>query len=346
MSRRQQIAVVLGLSVSVIFLAFAFRNLQPQTVLETMGQVNVLWLLVGAVVYFGAVALISLRWQFLLRAMKLVPLTSLIPLVSIGYMGNNVYPFRSGEALRIYLLQRNHRIPIVRATTTVLVERVFDGLVMLTFILVPLALLEIASSEIRAVATFAAPIFLAALAVFFALALRPDLLRQLVRLLNRFLPGKIGDLVQKLGEEIIGGLEGLRSPAQLAGAVISSYASWSVEALVYWIVAGAFGLDLSYIAILLVVGTVNLAGLIPASPGQIGVYEFFVSLVLVALGVEETTALGYALVVHLVIWLPVTLVGFYFLARQGLNFTAIAQAREIEEQAAEKAADPVAMNQR
>ena len=82
---------------------------------------------------------------------------------------------------------------------------------------------------------------------------------------------------------------------------------------------------------LLTVGVVNLAGLIPASPGQIGVFEFFVSLVLIAVGVADTEAHAYALVVHLVIWLPVTLAGFAFLVRQGLGWGAITHARELEQ---------------
>ncbi len=79
----------------------------------------------------------------------------------------------------------------------------------------------------------------------------------------------------------------------------------------------------------MVVGTVNLAGLIPASPGQVGVFEFFASTVLVAAGIEETLAASYALTVHIVIWLPVTMVGFYFLIKRGLGWQAITQARNL-----------------
>jgi uncharacterized membrane protein YbhN (UPF0104 family) len=102
---------------------------------------------------------------------------------------------------------------------------------------------------------------------------------------------------------------------------------------VYWLVSFAFNLNVGYPVMLLVVGVVNLAGLIPASPGQIGVFEFFVRTVLMAVGVDEATATAYALVVHVVIWLPVTLVGFYFLARQGLNWQAVTHARELEQPA-------------
>src|SRR5258706_7485573 len=106
MKLNKWLAVGLVLFISVIFLWFAFRNLNPAAVWGQIQHVNVAWLIVGALVYFIGVTLISLRWQFLLRSIKPVSLRALIPLVAIGYMGNNVYPFRSGEVLRILLLQR------------------------------------------------------------------------------------------------------------------------------------------------------------------------------------------------------------------------------------------------
>jgi glycosyltransferase 2 family protein len=329
MNKKQQVAVIIGILISVIFLWIAFYDLRPADVVDNIQQANIMWLLVGATIYFLAVTIIALRWQFLLRAIEYVPLSKLTPLVAIGYMGNNVYPFRSGEALRIFLLKRNHNIPIVKATTTVIVERVFDGLVMLTFIVVPLSLVDIASEEINTVAQFAAPIFLSALLIFFILTAKPNVLHNLIKFFSRPLPERIATIIEKIAEEIIHGLEALRSPSQLAGAIISSYTTWAIEAGVYWIVSFAFDLDITYWVALMVVGTVNLAGLIPASPGQVGVFEFFASTVLVAAGIEETLAASYALTVHIVIWLPVTLVGFYFLVKQGLGWQAITQARSL-----------------
>jgi uncharacterized protein (TIRG00374 family) len=159
------------------------------------------------------------------------------------------------------------------------------------------------------------------------------LLRSILHGVSRFLPGKLHEIIDRLGEEIIGGLEGLRSPADLAGTVFASYASWSVQAILYWMVAFAFNLNVNLATMFLVVGVVNLAGLVPASPGQIGVFEFFTGLVLTAVGVNETQAHAYALVAHVVIWLPVTLLGFYFLVRQGLGWNAITHAGELEQKA-------------
>jgi uncharacterized protein (TIRG00374 family) len=261
-----------------------------------------------------------------------VPIVKLFPLVCIGYMGNNVYPFRSGEVVRVWLLQRNQKIPIARALTTVIVERIFDGLVMLTFIAVGALTLNISSPIVRQVATVAAPIFLLAVIVFFILAARPNILRRIVEPFEKLLPGRLSEIALHMTEEFIAGLECLRTPRDLIGMILCSYIAWMLEASVYYIVSFAFNLNVSYVDMLLVVGVVNLAGLIPASPGQIGVFELAVSSVLIAIGVASAPATAYALVVHVVIWLPVTVVGFLFLARQGLSLNAVTHARDLTDE--------------
>jgi uncharacterized protein (TIRG00374 family) len=60
------------------------------------------------------------------------------PIVVIGYMGNNVYPFRAGEVIRAYILRRTEGVSMSASIATILVERIFDGLVMLLFVFVAL----------------------------------------------------------------------------------------------------------------------------------------------------------------------------------------------------------------
>jgi hypothetical protein len=326
---KNRLIVFIGIIISIVFLYFAFQGLQPEAFLSSLSRLNPLWLIVGAASYFLAVSVIAWRWQFLLRGVKFVALIPLTQIVAVGYMGNNVYPLRAGEALRIFLLKRNHDMPVAGAATTVVIERVFDGIVMLSFILIGLLLIDVQSEQIQLVASVATPIFLIAVIVFFTLAAFPTLLHNIIERIASFLPEAIAKIVLSLSGEILTGLSGLRSPLFLAGAIITSYATWAIEASVYWIVMWAFGLEFGYPVALLVVGTVNLAGLIPASPGQVGVYEFFASSVMEAVGVVQDTALAYAIVVHIVIWLPVTLAGFIFLVRYGLGWSDIRKVREL-----------------
>lgn len=329
MSNKQKIAVIVGLLISAIFLWLAFRDLDPLTVLQAITTANLFWIVVSVLIFLASVYVIAWRWQFLINPIQPVPFQALNELVWIGYMGNNVYPFRAGEALRAYLLQAHHGIPFIKGVTTILVERIFDGLVLVLFVLVALVQTDIVNPDLRRLVDVALPLFVVATVIFLALAMMPAVLRGLIERVARVLPAKIGAIIARIGEDFISGLSGLRSPWQLLGMSFASVLTWGLQGLCYWAVAKAFGVDTTYFVMLLAVGAANLAGLIPASPGQIGVFEFFASSVLIAAGVaDESLALTIALTTHIVVWLPMTLAGFILLARRGLGWGDLTTVHE------------------
>jgi hypothetical protein len=323
MRLRNQVLIVVGIAVSLVFLWIAFNGLNPGVIWGYIQQVEIGWLILGVALFFISMVLIAWRWGFLLRGVQRLPVLYLSGLVSIAYMGNNVYPLRAGEFLRIFLLQRDYRVPVARTTTTIFIERIFDGFLMLLFIVVPLQFIHIDSPQLQQAVDITTPLFGGGLIAFLVLALNPGWIRALTGFVLRLLPGKIGSLVYKLSEDVINGMDSLRQPRWLAAALLASVATWVFNAAVYWVVSFAFGLELGFLVFLVVTGAVNLAGVLPASPGQVGVFEFFVSTVLIAVGVSEELAIAYAVVVHLVIWLPPTLLGFVLFVRRGFDLTAI-----------------------
>lgn len=331
MTNRQKFLTALGFGVSVFFLVIAFRGLNPGDVVDTLRTANGWLLVTAAMLYLPAMLTITRRWKFLLDATVRVPVLGLFPLVAIGYMGNNIYPFRAGEVLRLALLRQGWGVPIARGAATVLVERCFDGIVMLTFLLIPPLFIRFDSPLIGQVASVAAPVFIGALAIFLGLALRPERFRRVVHAVTSRLPAGLAAKLNGIAGEILDGLAALRRPADLFGTVLASYGSWMLEALVYWVAARAIGLPLDYGLVLMVVGAVNLGGLIPASPGGVGVFEVLASTVLVAAGIESTQALAYALLAHVIIWLPPTVIGLAMLPQMGLRLSALAKARQLAE---------------
>ncbi len=331
MTRNQKIMLTVSMVISVVFLIIAFRGLNPSAVLDTFRSANLGWLALAVAVYFVAMLVITRRWKFLVDDSANVPMRDLYPLVAVGYMGNNIYPFRAGEVLRLVLLRRGWGVPLARGAVTVLVERCFDGLVMLTFILLPALVVELNTDLLRQVAAVTAPVFITAMVVFLALAQRPEVFRKLVHAITGRLPAAIGGKLTGIADEVINGLSALRRPRDLFGTVITSYASWMIEAFVYLLVAQAVNLPASYPLLLMVVGAVNLGGLIPASPGGVGVYEFLASSVLIAAGIPAEQAAAYALLAHVVIWVPPTVMGLIMLPRMGLTLSALSHAREMAE---------------
>lgn len=130
----------LGLLISAVFLYLALRGLDLPEVWQHVRNAEYWWLVPGVAIYFFGVWARTWRWHYMLRALKVVSLRRLFPIVCIGYMGNNIYPARIGELLRAYVLRRKEGVSISASLATILVERIFDGVIMLLFVFVGLPL--------------------------------------------------------------------------------------------------------------------------------------------------------------------------------------------------------------
>ena len=332
---------VLGVAVSGLFLYAGFQGLNPAQLWATIQAVQFGWLGVAAAVYFLAAYIITWRWYYLLRPVQAVPPRRLFPLVLIGYMGNNIYPLRIGEVIRAYVLNRQEGTAIPATLTTILVERVFDGLTMLVFIFAALLFVEFDEPLVKDGVLILAVLFVAALAIFFALALRPAFTRRLVAAgIERLAPPALRPRLGSLADELLAGLEALRSPRDLALTFAASLLSWTIEASTYWIVLHAFPFDVSFFVVLLMVGLGNLATILPTTPGYVGTFHGIVALVLRAFGVGGNDAAAYAVVMHAVIWAPVTLAGAILLLRMGLGWRDFARAQQAVSAAVETNGDP------
>ena len=319
----------LGFALSMVLLYLALRGLQLNLVWLALRHADYTWLIPGIVVYFVGLGVRAWRWHYLLRPIKSVSTARLFPITAIGYMGNNIYPVRAGELLRVYLLRRMEAVPISASLATILAERAFDGLVMLGFVFLNLSELEgmTASSgvvgSIRAVAVLGAVIFLLVTLAFLLMALFPALTLRVVAQLVRVLPSGAAAKVSGFFERFLQGLAFMRSPLDLLMVLLTSVVIWLLETGKYWFVMHAFQFRVSFFALMLMIGVVNLATTIPSAPGYIGTFDAPGIAVLQAYGVPANTAAGYTLVLHAALWLPVTLLGLYYMARHSLNLRKV-----------------------
>lgn len=317
----------IGLLLSGLFMYLALRGLRLDEVWDPLSTAEYIWLIPGVGVYFLAVWVRAWRWHYLLRPVKKISTPTMFPIVAIGYMGNNIYPARAGEVLRAYVLKRKHGVGMSSSLATIIVERVFDGVVMLAFVflnLPELANLTVSSGfvgNIQSLALWGAGAFLGALAVFLAAAMFPV---QAEKVLNwvvlRWIPERFRDRVQELGLRFLGGLESLRSPRESLMVFLTSLVIWLLETGKYWLVMQAFDFEVSFFALMLMNGIVNLATTIPSAPGYIGTFDAPGIAVLVAYGVAQGTAAGYTLVLHVALWVPITLLGAFYMMREGIRW--------------------------
>ncbi|MFQ5422085.1 MAG: lysylphosphatidylglycerol synthase transmembrane domain-containing protein [Anaerolineae bacterium] len=325
----------IGVIISAIFLWLALRGLDLGEVWADMRQANYLWLIPSVAVYFLAVWVRTWRWDYMLRPLKQIPLKRLFPVVVIGYMGNNIYPFRAGEVLRSYVLRRREDVSMSASLATVIVERVFDGLVMLVFVFAALPLAPLPSDAIRATVVVASVAFFGAMVVFFGMAAAPQKMMALAEWLSaRILPDRVARPLLNFLARFLVGLESLRSFRNVLMIFFTSIIIWLLETVKYWFVMHAFDFQVSFFALMLMNGIVNLMTTLPSAPGYIGTFDGPGIAVLVLYGVKEAVASAYTLVLHAALWLPITLLGGWYMIREGLgwaDFGRAVQAQDIAE---------------
>jgi hypothetical protein len=321
----------LGAVISAFFLVLALRGLDLQQVWHDAQNANYWWILPGVIAYFMGVWVRTWRWHYLLRPVKPVSLKTMWPIVVIGYMGNNIYPFRAGEIIRAYILKRQERISISASIATILVERIFDGLVMLLFVFVALPIAPGLPGWLRQTVILASLAFLGALVAFLAMAARPKTSRKLYQwFIEKFIPSSWQPKLLALADRFMDGLSSLSSSRDIFMVFFTSILVWLLETLKYWFVMHAFDFSVSFFALMLMNGVVNLATTLPSAPGYIGTFDGPGIEVLKIFGVNPATAAAYTLVLHAALWLPITLLGLWYMAYESLSWQDLGQAIEAD----------------
>lgn len=325
---RKQWHLWLGLAISALFLYLAVRGLKLREVWYWLRLANYWWLVPSVLVYFIGVWGRTWRWHYMLGHIKQVRLARLFPVVCIGYMGNNVFPARAGEVMRAYVLKRKENISMSASIATIVVERIFDGLVMLLFVFVGLPFSPI-SANLRTFVIVASVLFLGALLVFMVLASRPDwTYRAYAATVRRLLPPRLQQSADGLLERFLAGLRFLSGPRAVLMIFLTSVFIWLAETAKYWFVMHGFvaldgGFPVPFFVLMLMNGIVNLATTIPSAPGYVGTFDAPGVAVLAAYGVDKGLAFGYTIVLHAALWFPITMLGAWYFRREQLAWSEI-----------------------
>jgi glycosyltransferase 2 family protein len=322
----------LGILISIFFLWQVLPGFDWPLIWQTLQDARYWWLLPGVGVYFLGVGARAWRWHYLLKPMQRIPVHEMFPVIAIGYMGNNIFPARAGELLRSYVLRKKYGVPISASLATILVEHAFDGVVILGFVFLTLPRLALLTEgsgfagSIRNLAFIGAGIFLTAFLAFILMAVFPQ---QAGRLLNwfgdRLVPERFRSGYQAICARFLDGLSALRSPADVFMVLVTSITIWLLETCVYWFVMHAFPFTVGFFALMLTNGLINLATTIPSAPGYVGTFHAPGIAVLEAFGVLTSIAAGYTIVLHATLWLPITLLGAFFMTRQSISWRAVQQ---------------------
>ncbi|MEE9442917.1 MAG: lysylphosphatidylglycerol synthase transmembrane domain-containing protein [candidate division Zixibacteria bacterium] len=321
---------IAGIVISAALLSYLFYRVDYTELTEALKDANYWWLIPNVILIMVTMIFRGLRWKHMFSPIKSIPFSRLFSITMIGFMANNVLPFRLGEFVRAYSLSVKEDISKSASLATIFVERiVFDLLALLIiFFLVLFVSPLILNQQLKFGVVVTIVVGLLGLSFAVYLSRRGERDSHILKRLLGIMPGKIRPIVNEAVKRFATGTEFMRDWRQIFWATYHTFMIWMIMGISNYFILLAFGLKLPLAASFVILVVVSILIMVPASPGFIGVYHYGAVLSLGFYNVDQSTALSCSIVMHAAQYLVVTLVGFYYLRKEHISLKQI--EKEVE----------------
>jgi uncharacterized membrane protein YbhN (UPF0104 family) len=265
------------------------RDLDGHALLVALRDAALAPVVLAALVCFGNMFMKSLAWRVLLGSAHRVPVVRIFRYTLAAFAGSLLVPARAGEALRLYLLKRHDGVPVTTAASVALAEKLLDGSAL---VLVVAQLLWIRPGLPSWVGRSIALLVLFSAAGVVALIV----VRRVAHP-----QGFVGRLAA--------GMMVLSRPRTTALALGAYVVGQLGDVTAVLLVLGAVGIHVGLGGALLVHLAVNVAIMVPSTPGNLGSLEIGALAALQLLGVPPAAAMAFALLYHAMQAVPLLVVG-------------------------------------
>ena len=267
----------------------------------------------------------AFRWQLLLGPIGPTRFRTAFRTTVIGFAASFLLPARAGDVLRPYLLAKQEGLSVSATIATIVFERVLDMIAVLLLLAVYAwggAAHSVPERLLRPIQISAAGglvVAVALMGLMFLLASHPERVGRLVLGMNRVLPHRMAHALAGVAKSFSEGLVVARTPRPFVLALVCSLPMWFVISLEAWSITKAFGIVMPVAGGFLVQALLVIGVAVP-TPGAVGgFHEAYRVGVTTFFGASNDAAVGAAIVLHALSFVPVTLAGLWFMARDGMS---------------------------
>jgi len=316
---------IVGLVVAASFAFFTFSNVDWHSVQSNIASVGPESILLALCALFTGYLIRVLRWKLLLKSANVsVGASRLAGPFLASFALNNLVPARAGDALRVFGFVREIGVRSSVLMATVIAERFYDLATLLLLCLFGVLL----TGGFQRQPAFPFVVFLWCLAIIFGFVFTVLLYRWVAHILLRIKTlGFVSrsNLLVKIISFSLRNLiiVGKLSRKNLAPLAVLSLLAWLSEAAIFLVIANAVGIDMTLGNMLLATGLATLMTLIPGTPGHIGTFDFGARAGFLAGGATMSQAVSATIIVHVLLWLPITMVGGFYLLQLWLKKSAM-----------------------
>lgn len=318
--------LVLGLAFGLVLFLFALRGVDFPRLWDALAHANY-WLFAPIIgLTLLAFYVRAVRWGVLLRTVKsAIPAGHLFSATMIGFAANNLLPARLGEFIRAWAIGRSARISRSAAFATVVVERIVDVFALLFFFCLAL-LLHPFTESVRRAGWMLLGVNFVLLAVLVLAERHPERVSAFSRWAGGHLPGRIGARAHALLDNFVVGLGVLRQGPAIGWVIVYSLLMYGLTLGSIQAALAAFSFHVPWYASIVLLVSTSLGIIVAPTPGYVGAMQVACVWGLSLFGVDKSRAFSFSLYYHVSQFLPITILGLWCLARQGLSLGDVAGA--------------------
>ena len=326
---RVDIKFLLGIGISLFFLVLLFRKVDLGQLLTTLRSLDYRYLAAAVIITLISCCSRAIRWHYLILPQKRAKPRNLLSATIICYMANNLLPARLGEFARAIVFANKEALAVSTVFASLVIDRLFDGFSVLVILVITFFIVQLppGMEGIQQGLVTGGYVMLALylLVIAFLIVLKRSTARTIhvVGLVLKPFPKVVADKTVPLLVSFISGIQLPSRAGDLFAIFLSCVFIWFTAAWPIDLILQAFGIHLPFSASLFVLVFLVFAVMVPASPGYVGTYHAACVYGLMAFAIPKEQALSVALVVHAVAFFPVIFLGFYFLWREKISFSAL-----------------------
>lgn len=290
-----RLRTIVGVALALVFIYLVLRAVNWRELVQALGHARIGLLLFGLLIGSGSYMVRALRWQLLLRAQDPISFFPVFWANSAGYLGNNVLPARAGELLRCVMVSGHSGLSRAFVLSTAFAERMADVIALLILA----GLVNFFSSALpNTLRPMNVAVLGTAVLGMVLLAMPGVLERPTGFVLNKLLPGRMRDRAFELVTHAVTGLRCFHHLGRLSAFVVLTSVIWLLDACGVMIAARALNLVVPFAIALLLLAALGLSSMVPALPGQIGIFQFVTIAVVRTVKIDHTQGLTYGLILQ------------------------------------------------
>ena len=303
----------IGFTISLICIYWSFINFNFNEFYTYSKSINYYYFFLAIFLLIITVFIRSLRWSLFFDSSKTKSFNvySLFKNEMIGYFGNNIFPLKLGDLLRVSIMSKQTKISKTYLLGTIVLERFIDMISLFLFTLLFICFFwqEFATSYVffqdRLVVFEYGFIFVILISVALIIAYLLIKNKQGLVKINLFFSS----------------IKNIKNSKSIFKIILESLFIWLIYLMNVTLISYSCGYDFSIFQSVVLLVSITVAMIIPSAPGMIGTFEVAVTSVMLSdlFNFDSQDATSFSIILHAYSYISYSIIGGYYFFKSNIK---------------------------